>query len=66
MKCVTKEEIITLLEKTYADIRECKGGEGWLEIDGKEYYTDVGYAIEGMLIFMEVIKQRLAGSEVQK
>ena len=56
-------KIVALLEKTYADFCKCEGGEGWLKIDGKEYYTDVGYAIDGMRIFMEVFKQRLAESE---
>ena len=62
-KTVTEEEILALLKKTYTDICECEGGEGCFEINGKEYYTDVGYAIDGMLIFMEVFKQRLAERE---
>ena len=59
----TGEEIIALLEKTYADFCNSEGGEGWLKIDGKEYSTDVGYAIEGLDIFMEVFKRRLAETE---
>lgn len=55
-----ESKIVALLEKTYDDFRKCKGGEGWLKIDGKEYFTDVGYAIDGMRIFVEVFKQRLA------
>ena len=57
------EEIIALLEKTYADFCKSEGGEGWFKIDGEEYYTDVGYAIEGLHFFMEVFKQRLAERE---
>ena len=60
---------LALLEKTYADFCSCEGGEGWLKIDGKEYSTDVGYALEGISIFMEVFKQRLAklrGEECQE
>lgn len=56
-------EIEKLLDKTFDDFCNCTGGEGWLKIDGKEYSTDVGYAIEGINIFMEVFKQRLAESE---
>ena len=56
---ITKNDL-ALLEKTYADFCSCEGGEGWLKIDGKEYSTDAGYALEGMSIFMEVFKQRLA------
>lgn len=53
-------KILALLEKTYADFCNCEGGEGWLKIDGKKYSTDAGYAIEGVDIFMEVFKRRLA------
>ena len=56
-------KILALLEKTYDDFCKCEGGEGYLKIDGKEYPTDAGYALEGMSIFMEVFKQRLAKSE---
>jgi ArsR family metal-binding transcriptional regulator len=58
-----ESKIVALLEKTYADFCRCEGGEGWLKIDGKEYSTDAGYALEGMRIFMEVFRQRLAESE---
>ena len=56
----TTKNILALLEKTYADLCNSEGGEGWLKIDGKEYTTDAGYALEGMSIFMEVFKRRLA------
>lgn len=62
-KYIERDVLERMLEKTYADFCECEGGEGWLKIDGKEYSTDVGYAIDGMRIFMEVLKQRLAESE---
>lgn len=52
-----------ILEKTYNDFCNCEGGEGWLKIDNKEYVTDVGYAIDGVEIFMEILKRRLAESE---
>jgi len=60
------KSILALLEKTYTDFYKCAGGEGWFEIDGKTYGTDAGYALEGMDIFMEVFKQRLAESEPQE
>ena len=56
-------KIAALLEKTYDDFCKCEGDEGWMKIDGKEYSTDAGYALEGMRIFMEVFKRRLAESE---
>ncbi len=58
-----EKEIIALLEKTYIDFCECDGGEGWLKIDGKEYITDVGYAMDGIRIFMKVFKKRLDESK---
>lgn len=64
IKALKQEHIFSqILEKTYNDFCNCDGGEGWLKIDGKEYVTDVGYAIEGVEIFMEIFKRRLAESE---
>lgn len=64
IKALEQEPIFSrILEKTYNDFCNCDGGEGWLKIDGKEYVTDVGYAIEGVEIFMEILKRRLAESE---
>ena len=60
------DDKLALLEKTYADFCKCESGEGWLRIDGIDYYTDVGYALEGMKIFMEVFKQRLAERSDEK
>jgi hypothetical protein len=60
------DDKLALLEKTYADFCNSEGGEGWLRIDGKEYTTDVGYALEGMRIFMEVYKRRLAERSDEK
>lgn len=67
IKALEQEPIFSrILEKTYNDFCNCDGGEGWLKIDGKEYVTDVGYAIEGVEIFMEILKRRLAESEVKE
>lgn len=62
---VVDDDKLALLEKTYADFCNSEGSEGWLRIDGIDYYTDVGYALEGMKIFMEVYKRRLAEREEQ-
>ena len=67
IKSLEQEPIFSrILEKTYNDFCNCGGGEGWLEIDGKEYVTDAGYAIEGVKIFMEIFKRRLAESGVEE
>ena len=64
IKALEQEPIFSrILEKTYNDFCNCEGGEGWLKIDDKEYSTDAGYALEGVNIFMEVFKRRLAKSE---
>ena len=58
-----KEKTIKIIDKTIKDFLECEGGESWLRIDGEEYTTDVGYALEGMEIFAKVLKKRLVESE---
>lgn len=60
---MTREKIIKIIDKTLKEFFECEGGEGWMRIDGEEYDTDVGYALEGMEIFAKVLKKRLAESE---
>lgn len=60
---MTREEAIKLIDKTIEDFHKCEGGESWLKIDGEEYHTDVGYAFEGMEIFVKVLKKRLSESE---
>lgn len=62
---MTREEIIKIIDETIKDFHKCDGGESWLYIDGEKYYTDVGYAFEGMEIFVEVLKKRLVESEVK-
>lgn len=54
------DTISKLLDETFDDFCECPGGEGWFYIDGEEHRTDAGYALEGMEIFIYVLKKRLA------
>lgn len=63
---MTREEAIKIIDKTIEDFYKCEGGESWLRIDGEEYTTDVGYALEGMGIFAKVLKKRLAESESEE
>lgn len=56
---MTREKTIKLIDKTLKDCLECEGGESWLCIDGEEYVTDAGYALDGMKIFAKVLKKRL-------
>ena len=57
------DTISKLLDETFDDFCECPGGEGYFYIDGETYNTDAGYALEGMEIFIKVLKKRLAKSE---
>ena len=36
-----KNELIKLIDRTYEDFKNAPGGEGWCEIDGKEYHSDM-------------------------
>ena len=60
---MTIDEIGKLLDKTFDDFCNSPGGEGCFRIDGETYNTDAGYALEGMEIFIKVLKKRLAESE---
>lgn len=57
------DRIGELLDKTFDDFCNCPGGEGYFYIDGEKYNTDAGYALEGMEIFIKVLKKRLVKSE---
>ena len=54
-----KNELMKLIDKTYEDFKNAPGGEGWCEIDGKEYQSDMGYALEGIDMFVDVLKSRI-------
>ena len=54
-----KSELIKLIDKTYEDFNNAPGGETWCKIDGKEYYSDMGYAFEGISMFVDVLKSRI-------
>ena len=58
-----KEETIKIIDKTLEDFYQCEGGEAQLKIDGEEYITDAGYALDGMKIFAKVLKKRLGESD---
>lgn len=62
---VTPQEpkILALLDKTFDDFCNCPGGESYFHIDGEDYNTDAVYALEGMEIFIKVLKKRLVKSE---
>lgn len=59
-KTITLKEIIDLYNEL--DNREC-GDSYFLKYDGTRYYTDTGYAFEGIKIFIEEIKHKLEYKE---
>lgn len=60
---MTKEKIAELLDKTFDDFCNSSGGESSFVIDGNKYNTDAGYALQGMEIFIHVLKNRLVNKE---
>lgn len=52
-------EIIRIIDKLEADFYSCAGGDSCMKIDGHEYLTDAGYAMDGVQAFSEVLKERL-------
>ena len=58
-----KEEIIELLDKTYNDFLNSDCGDSYCIIDGETYRSDMGYALEGMRMIIEVLKKRLENKE---
>lgn len=59
------DTISKLLDETFDDFCNCPGGESYFHIDGEDYNTDAGYALEGMEIFIKVLKKRLADRSVE-
>lgn len=53
------KDIIELIDKTVSDFETCEGGNSYFLIDGHEYHTDTGYAIDGICAFAEILKERL-------
>lgn len=39
---------------------EAPGGETWLRFDGIDYYTDWGYAFEGIHYFLQIIERKIS------
>lgn len=48
------------LRELEQEIQKAPGGETWLKFEGVEYYTDWGYALEGIDFFLDIIERRLS------
>lgn len=55
---MTKTKMINLMSDLYEELSE-NGGNSYFEIDGKRYSVDAGYALDGIRIFIEVLRKRL-------
>lgn len=64
LTCAIKDStpLTELLDKTYNDFLN-SGGDSYCIIDGETYRSDMGYAVEGMRMFIEVLKKRLENKE---
>lgn len=57
---MSKEEIIKIIDDTLQEFYDCEGGEtSFVFKDGDVYYTDTGYAIEGIEFFAERLKKKI-------
>lgn len=54
-----KKTLDKLLDETLNEFMTCPGGNSCFIIDGKEYHTDTGYAIEGIQFFVERLKSKI-------
>lgn len=50
---------IEFLEDLINEIRSSNGGEGWFDLDGNTYCVDVGEMLDGLDIFMTILKRRI-------
>ena len=56
---VDKQKIIHEAERLANDFKNCTGGSTCFCIDGNEYHTDTGYAIDGIDAYVEVFTERI-------
>lgn len=64
--CVAVQNGISLddfLDKAYDELDNCDCGSSYIVIDGKMYFTDMGYAFEGIKLFINYLKKRWGENE---
>ena len=54
-------EIESFLREAYNELNEMPCGESWIEVDGEMKRTDVGYAFEGIKIFLDYCMKKWEG-----
>lgn len=53
------DEIKSKIDETLDEFITCPGGNSCFVIDGKEYHTDTGYAIEGIKFFVDRLNSKV-------
>lgn len=56
---MSKEEFMALIDEVQELFVTSEGGSCKFIVDGKEYLTDTGYALDGIKFFTEVLKEKL-------
>lgn len=51
------------LDKAYDELDNCDYGNSYIIIDGETYRTDIGYAFEGIELFINYLKKRWGKNE---
>ena len=54
------EYIAEYIDKAFDELNRCQCGSSYIIINGEEYRTDIGYAFEGIELFMNYIKGTLS------
>ena len=47
------------IEKAQKDFETCEGGQSYFIIDGQRFFTDTGYALDGIEAYTQILKNRL-------
>ena len=54
---------IESLHVLFKEISNAPSGDSWLEFDGETYRTDIGYAFDGIRMFLEIVEKRFTETE---
>lgn len=52
-KSITRSDV----EVVYRKLQSATGGNSWLEVDGHRFYSDMGYAFDGIDIYHKFLLQ---------
>lgn len=58
--------LLDLIDQLKYDFEDAEGGETWIKIDGHVYETDIGYAMDGVKAFAEILKERIEKASRQQ